>query len=369
MNKNTSLTTYMNTAIEKLVSDILRTSFKNPRETAFLFCAKKHIRQSFKKREQAEKTGRHIPPFLIASITETCNLRCKGCYARANGSCGDEQKSDRTLTPAEWTRIFKESDNLGVSFTLLAGGEPLMRPDILEAAAKIKNMIYPVFTNGTLIDAAATRFFDKRRNLIPILSIEGDRLSTDTRRGNGVYIKLISTMALLQQKDILFGASITVTKENLHTVTTQDFIDSLHERGCRLLFFVEYVPMEKGTEHLALEAPERLVLDGRQQALRKAFPSMIFLSFPGDEKQMGGCLAAGRGFFHINAKGDAEACPFSPHSDRNLRTHSLKEVLESPFFKKLQEETLLEEDHSGGCALFEKREWVEKVMAEHCESV
>ena len=89
---------------------------------------------------------------------------------------------------------------------------------------------------------------------------------------------------------------------------------------------------------------------------------MMFLSFPGDEKFMGGCLAAGRGFFHINPQGEAEACPFSPYSDRNLKEHSLLEVLRSPFFAKLREAELVGGEHTGGCALFERDDEVRKLL-------
>ncbi|MBQ0071735.1 MAG: hypothetical protein KBS81_07785, partial [Spirochaetales bacterium] len=71
------------------------------------------------------------------------------------------------------------------------------------------------------------------------------------------------------------------------------------------------------------------------------------------------CVAAGRGFFHINSHGGAEPCPFSPYSDTNVRDKSLREALHSELFRKLQENGTLLEDHAGGCVLFEKRQEVE----------
>ena len=85
---------------------------------------------------------------------------------------------------------------------------------------------------------------------------------------------------------------------------------------------------------------------------------MVFVSFPGDEKSSGGCIAAGRGFFHINSHGGAEPCPFSPYSDINVRDTSLREAVNSKLFKSLIEDGLLEDDHKGGCILFEKRDRV-----------
>ena len=51
---------------------------------------------------------------------------------------------------------------------------------------------------------------------------------------------------------------------------------------------------------------------------------IVLLCFPGDELSMGGCMAAGREFFHINSHGDAKPCPFSPYSDINVKDTSLK---------------------------------------------
>ena len=89
---------------------------------------------------------------------------------------------------------------------------------------------------------------------------------------------------------------------------------------------------------------------------------MVFISFPGDEKATGGCLAAGRGFFHINSHGGAEPCPFSPYSDINVKNTSLRQALRSPLFTALREQHVLTEEHSGGCVLFEKKDTVEALL-------
>ena len=89
---------------------------------------------------------------------------------------------------------------------------------------------------------------------------------------------------------------------------------------------------------------------------------MVFVSFPGDEKSSGGCIAAGRGFFHINSHGGAEPCPFSPYSDVNVRDTSLKDAMQSGLFQALRDGNLLADDHDGGCVLYEKREQVEGLL-------
>jgi MoaA/NifB/PqqE/SkfB family radical SAM enzyme len=91
---------------------------------------------------------------------------------------------------------------------------------------------------------------------------------------------------------------------------------------------------------------------------------MLFISFPGDEQFTGGCLAAGRGFMHINADGSVEPCPFSPYSDTNLSGISLAEALKSPFLTAMREGGFLLGEHDGGCLLFEKRKEVEELLKE-----
>ena len=200
----------------------------------------------------------------------------------------------------------------------------------------------------------------KYRNLLPIFSMEGKEKQTDGRRGEGLYEKVLSAMEAMQKEKLLFGASVTVTKENLEEVTSDTFIKKLEEQDCKALFFVEFVPVSPEMKDLASEEPERAYMNQRLAEIRNKYQDMIFLSFPGDEKASGGCIAAGRGFFHINSHGGAEPCPFSPYSDVNVRDTSLWEALHSGLFTKLQNSGTLTEDHAGGCVLFENRDEVER---------
>lgn len=361
MAANFDLTAYLNQGADQLVQDILKATLRNPKETVFLHRYHAAQRGMEKRRMALEAEGRHIPMFLIASITNACNLFCKGCYARASGQCG-QTCTKPLLDEKQWGDIFSQAEEAGIPFILLAGGEPMMRPDVLRVAAEKKSILFPVFTNGTLIDGPLLRLLDQHRNLVPIVSLEGSEAATDRRRGDGTYRRAQAALHSLSEKKLLFGVSLTVTTENRPEVMSDDFIQSLYQEGCRLVFFIEYVPVTPGTGHLAPDDTERLVIEEAQDALRARFPGMVFLSFPGDEKHMGGCLAAGRGFFHINAYGAAEPCPFSPYSDMSLRDHTLLEALNSPFFQLVRDLNAQGEAHMGGCALFEKEAQVKALL-------
>ena len=133
--------------------------------------------------------------------------------------------------------------------------------------------------------------------------------------------------------------------------------------GCKLVFYVEYVPTEQGTEHLALGDEQVAQMETVLEERRAEYDDIIFLSFPGDEKELGGCLASGRGFFHIGPDGSAEPCPFSPFSDSNVAQIGLRQALQSPLFRKIRAAHALGWEHTGGCTLFEHRDEIEKMMA------
>ena len=353
---------YMTGGVERIVADALRATVKDPRESAYMLKFASASKKASKKRAAAGKAGEHIPPFLIASITSSCNLHCAGCYSRCNEATTDNKPVDQ-LSGDEWKKIFDEAQELGVSFILLAGGEPLLRWDVIQEAGKKPGILFPVFTNGTFIGEKYLDMFDRHRNLIPVISIEGNKEKTDSRRGEGIYDKLITAMDGLCERDLLFGTSVTVTSENLKEVTSDDFLYSLSERGCKLVIYVEYVPVTEESTELALSDPQRDHLMDEMSRIRSDHQDMVFVSFPGDEKSSGGCIAAGRGFFHINSHGGAEPCPFSPYSDMNVRDTSLREALRSKLFARIIEEDLLADDHKGGCVLFEKRKQVEAQLA------
>lgn len=355
-----NLESYLSRGAANIIKGILRASAGNPKETVFLMQYAKESREAARLRQESEKRGEHIPPFLIASITQQCNLHCKGCYARASRSCYDGA-AQGLLTAARWKEIFDQAAALGVGFILLAGGEPFLRRDVLEAAAGQKKILFPIFTNGTMIDGVFLALLRNNRNLLPVLSMEGEEETTDARRGKGTWRKLRHTMEMLRDNGIVFGVSVTVQKGNMQEVLSGDFTRGLTVSGCRALVYVEYVPADGESADLAPDETDREYIEKRLCDLRETQEELLFLSFPGDERKSGGCLAAGRGFFHINPTGGAEPCPFSPYSVTSLAESSLKEALQSPLFILLQDSGRLLQAHDGGCVLFRQEEQVKRL--------
>lgn len=309
-------------------------------------------------RQQHAAEGLQVPPFAIFSVTSQCNLNCFGCYANVlhQHSARDEMDEERIVN------LFSEASQLGVSVMLLAGGEPLQKTRLLQMTQNEPGILFLLFTNGSLLDHLAIQQLRKQPHVIPVLSIEGSEPATDARRGQGTHARIAAAMQELKRARIFFGTAITLTGENFGHATAREHVQSLITQGCRLFFYINYIPVVPDTQHLTLSRLQVKELDRRLGEYRHQLPS-LFIAFPQDEVSLGGCLAAGRGFFHINAVGDLEPCPFSPYSDRNIRDGSLADALQSPLFLRIRTSGKSLDETGGQCALWEQRAWVEGLLS------
>lgn len=356
MENNKDLNLMVNNLIKNIFSDALNISLKDPANAAFFFKATMAQKKAVSIRQKNEEQGFHVPPAIILSVTNKCNLNCVGCYSRL---VSREQKPE--LSTESLTSVLQQASELGVSIVLLAGGEPLTRLDIFDITKNFPDMIFTLFTNGTLIDEDTLRQFKRQRHVIPILSMEGHEYTTDLRRGAGVYDRLIKDMAKLHERNIFFGTSFTVTQSNYETVTDENFVRSMREHGCKAFIYVEYNPVMKGTEEWVITDIQREKILTKLATFRASQPG-VYIAFPGDEKAFGGCLSSGRGFIHISASGDVETCPFAPYSDSNILDMPLKKALNSNLFKALRENPDELMESNGGCALLKKPEWVRLLL-------
>jgi MoaA/NifB/PqqE/SkfB family radical SAM enzyme len=354
---NKNYTSLLNKSLKIFFSTAWHITLRRPSQAYFFFRTVQWQKKASKVRRKFSEQGINVPPIIIYSITDRCNLHCKGCYAQSLHTSTQPE-----MDAGKMRETVREARELGVSFMVLAGGEPLIRREILDIVRDFPDVIFFVFTNGTLIDEELADRLKQRRNLVPIISLEGNRAETDLRRGSGVFRSLSDVIGRLRKRNVFFGTSITLTSLNFNTVTDRRFIRDMHHLGCRLFFFVEYTPIDPSTETWEITGEQRENLPNMVASFRSQFPS-LFISVPDDEKDFGGCLSAGRGFVHISAQGDVEPCPFAPYSDTNLRESSLKEALQSEFMAAVRENSDQLEEGKGGCALWTHREWLSTLLA------
>ena len=356
MEKTVSDRTILNRALRVFFKDALRITLRNPAQALSFIRTIFWLRKAASIRESWKLKGYLVPPILIFSITNECNLKCPGCYNKSFHSSDGKELSDEKL----W-QIAEEAEELGVSFFVIAGGEPFLRPVLLDIMKEYPKIIFLVFTNGTLINDQMIDSFKKQKNVVPMISLEGNQEETDERRGQGTFDKLIHTMRQLRKRGIFFGLSLTLVRKNFSTITSEDFISKCYRMGCKFFLFLEYTPTQEGTDDWVLTPNQRDQMRDMMHYYRYKYSS-LFIAVPWDEDDVGGCLSAGRGFVHINAVGDLEPCPFAPFSDTNVRDYSLKDALQSKLCEKIRDIPELSKEKGDGCVLWKERELVQSLL-------
>ena len=80
---------------------------------------------------------------------------------------------------------------------------------------------------------------------------------------------------------------------------------------------------------------------------------MLLMDFWNDGPLVGGCMAGGRYYVHINVHGDVEPCVFAQFAVDNIRSKSLHEVLDSPFFRRIRARQPYSDDYLKPCMIID----------------
>jgi MoaA/NifB/PqqE/SkfB family radical SAM enzyme len=286
----------------------------------------KELMQGSLMREQLRSEGLAAPQAYLISPTMRCNLHCKGCYA-ANYSKEDDLEFEVI------DRILTEGEELGIFWVTILGGEPFIRQDMWEIYRRHPDVFFQVYSNGTLIDKEAAEKLAGLGNVLTNFSIEGFEEETDVRRGKGTYRKIMRGMDNLREVGAPFGFSSMVTRQNVDTIVSDEFNDMLIEKGCLIGWHFLYIPVGAHPDISLMPTPEQRELMRQRGALRIRNEKPIFvIDFWNDAPYVGGCIAGGRSYFHINARGDVEPCIFVHLATDNIKQKSLKEAINSPYF-------------------------------------
>jgi MoaA/NifB/PqqE/SkfB family radical SAM enzyme len=296
---------------------------------------------SAKDRFKAEY-GVRPPGFLLISPTKTCNLRCTGCYA----------DSGPTSEKLEWSilqRLIREARELwGAVFIVLSGGEPLAYRDegktVLDLAEMNPDTFFMMYTNGTLIDDAVARRLGKMGNLIPAVSVEGLREATDKRRGSGIFDKVVAAMERLRREKVLFGVSMTATRDNADQLLSDEVINFYFDKmGALYGWLFHYMPMGRAFTLEMLPTPEQR-LRMWQRSWHLVHERQLFLAdFWNSGTAANGCVSAGHpgGYLTVDWNGKIAPCVFVPYTPLNIRDvyaqgKNLNDVWAHPFLATLR---------------------------------
>lgn len=302
------------------------------------------------------RLGVHIPQFILIDPTEACNLRCAGCWA------GEYQP--RTMPLETLDRILNEGKRFGMHWVVMSGGEPFAYRHILDVFRKHQDISFMVYTNGTLIDDRVADVLAELGNVSCAFSLEGWRETTDGRRGPGVFDRVMAAMDRLRQRGMLFGASLTVTRENVEELFSDEFMDFLIDKGVVYCWSFHYVPVGRDPDPSLMITPQQREWLARRVPEIRASKPILLADFWNDGHLTGGCIAGGRYYFHINAAGDVEPCAFAHFAVDNIMNKSLLEVFRSPLFQAYQRRQPFNDTHWAPCPIIDAPAALREIVAE-----
>ncbi|MGN0732987.1 MAG: radical SAM protein [Emergencia sp.] len=311
-----------------------------------------------KQEENRRKYNCNIPWAILLDPTSACNLKCTGCWAAEYGN-------KLNLTYDEIDSIISQGKDLGVYMYIYTGGEPLVRrDDLISLCEKHSDCQFLSFTNATLIDEAFADEMLRVKNFIPAISVEGFESATDGRRGKGTYEKVVNSMRILREKHLPFGISCCYTSQNLDSISSCEFIDQMIEWGASFVWYFHYMPVgNDAAPELLPDAEQREFMYHRIREIRATKP-IFAMDFQNDGEYVGGCIAGGRRYLHINANGDCDPCVFVHYSNANIRDMSLIDVLRSPIFMAYHDNQPFNENHLRPCPMLENPEILREMVKE-----
>ena len=306
--------------------------------------------------EYQKKYGCNIPWAILLDPTSACNLHCTGCWAAEYGN-------RLNLSLEEIDSIIRQGKEMGVYLYIYTGGEPLVRrKDLITLCERHQDCVFLSFTNATLIDEEFADDMLRVKNFVPAISVEGFEQATDARRGEGTYQKVIAAMELLRRKRLVFGLSCCYTSANLDSISSDAFLDQMVEWGAKFVWYFHYMPVGNDAVPELLPTPEQREQMYRQiRRIRETKP-IFAMDFQNDGEYVGGCIAGGRRYLHINANGDIDPCVFIHYSDRNIRSCTLLEALQSPLFMAYHDGQPFNENHLRPCPMLENPERLRELV-------
>lgn len=297
-------------------------------------------------RQERLERGLAAPFLIVISPSMRCNLRCTGCYAW-------EYERGEGLSTDLVDRVIREAKELGIYFFTISGGEPFLRPDLLDVFATHRDAEFLVYTNGTLIDRGLAGRLAELGNVAPAISVEGFEEETDARRGPGTWRAVNAAMDHLREAGVIFGFSGTVTRDNADIISGERLVDYLIAKGCYFGWYFMYIPIGRDPDTSLMPTPEQRQLCRRRVWRWRREKPIFTADFWNDGQLTGGCMAGGRLYLHINANGDVEPCVFCHFSVDNIRDKTLAEALESDFFRALRRRFPWTENPLAPCAIID----------------
>lgn len=293
--------------------------------------------------------GKKTPTSVYISVTNKCRYDCWHCSSR--------YRTDKELTTEEIIKMIKDFQDMGASVFGFTGGEPMFRPDILEVIGAVDERSSTVlFTSGDGFTAEKAKELKEAGLFCVVVSLDhfkGD--AHDFLRGKkGAFETAVDAVKTSKECGFYTVISTVVTKELLDSVF--DFLGFAEKMKVDEVRILEPVPcgrLIKEKIMLSDEDREKLI-DVHKIANRSSkYPRVSVFPYI-ESKHIIGCTA-GIDHIYVDASGNICPCDFTPLSFGNIKTESIKTILERmhTYFDKPREKCFMTEHYQEIAEQFE----------------
>lgn len=336
-------------------------SFRSTWKVLYLMVWKGFL--AIRKYKKRRDKGELYPPFMFVALTNTCNLRCKGCWVEKEG---DANYMDRKEVDA----IVENSKKMGSHYVTLLGGEPMMYKEVWDVWKDHSDCYFQVITNGMFFKEEQAKRLSELGNVTPLISVDGWGPNNDERRGQGVFKSLERGMDRLNENKVLFGIATTTTAKNLDEVLTDEYLEFFISKGAMYIWYYVYRPVgEHGFDEYCLTEEQLVEVRKRLIKLRRKHPIVIIDTYWTAEGEAFCPAAMGLGY-HIGPKGSIEICPplsFATDFVKDNDYDMVKTIQDSKFLKGFEG---FVNDRTKGCVILENpQELVRYISDNGCEDV
>ena len=288
------------------------------------------------------------------SITNKCNLQCQGCWVSQTNPAHE-------LDLETLDKIINDSKKQGVYFYGILGGEPLLHKGLFEIFQRHQDCYFLLFTNGMLLTEEVADKIYEAGNVSPLISIEGDEIVSDVRRGGKeVYSKTLQGIKNCRDRKIIIGTATSVCKTNIDTLAKREFLDELIDFGVHYHWYYIYRPVGPNpTPELALSKEEVYQLRKFMVDIRSEVPLMVVDSYWDHDGEALCAGATGIGH-HISPEGYVEVCPPIQFASEKIDKTSdvFKLFNESKYLEAFRNEVT---KTTRGCIIMENPELMAKI--------
>ena len=306
--------------------------------------------------KRCKKDKNPFPAFIVMSITNSCNLKCQGCWIT-------QTQPPLELTIDQIEDVITECKKKGSFFFGILGGEPLLYPKLFEIFERHPEAYFQLFTNGTLLSYEVAARLRKLGNVTPLISVEGKEAVSDERRGGrDVYSRTLEGIRNCTENRLITGVATSVCQSNIDDLVSMDFVDEVINRGVHYLWYYIYRPVgEDPNPELVLSKEDILRLRRFIVDIRSKVPLIIVDAY-WDHEGKALCPAAVGISHHIGPGGDVEFCPPLQFATENIADQPINEILEkSGFISRFRE---FASSVTRGCVILENPDKMKEFLEE-----